>query len=457
MTVATAALAAAVTLATVLSPHLAFAYRSPSLHLALEMAAGIISGLTAYLVYGRFRESGSPADLLLVAALGLFAFTNLFFSALPAAFGAGMAFQTWASIAGRTLGAALFAAAPFVRTRRLPEPRKAAVTLAAALTGTLLVAGTLVAVFVGDLPAGIDPALSPDAAGRAFFEGHALIHVVQLANAALLAAAAIGFTRRSERTGDALMAWFAAGATLSAFARVNYFLFPSLYSEWVYTGDLFRLAFYLVLLVGAAGEIERYWRRAADAAVLEERRRIARDLHDGMAQELAFIAMQAKWLASEGDEVMTRIATAADRALDESRRAIAALTRPLDEPLAVVLADVADEVAGRVGLELALDLTDDATVSPKTREALLRIVRQAVTNSARHGHATLVRIELSSRRGIRLRISDNGTGFDPGQTVRTNGGGFGLTSMRERAHELGGTLEVKSRVGVGTEVEVALP
>jgi len=161
VTVATAALAAAVTLATVLSPHLAFAYRSPSLHLALEMAAGIISGLTAYLVYGRFRESGSLADLLLVAALGLFAFTNLFFSALPAAFGAGMAFPTWASIAGRTLGAALFAAAPFVRTGRLPEPRKAAVTLAAALTGTLLVAGTLVAVFVGVLPAGIDPALSP--------------------------------------------------------------------------------------------------------------------------------------------------------------------------------------------------------------------------------------------------------------------------------------------------------
>jgi signal transduction histidine kinase len=421
------------------------------------MAAGIFSGLAAYLIYGRFRESGSLADLLLVAALAIFALTNLFFSAIPSAFGRGMAFETWAPVATRSLGAVLFAAAPFVPRRCLSEPRKAALTLLAAIAGTLMVIGALAGVFAGALPAGIDPALSPETPGRAFLEGNALIHVLQLSNAVLFAAAAVGFTRRAARTPDELYVWLAVGSVLSAFARLNYFLFPSLYSEWVYTGDFFRLAFYVALLAGAAREVERYWREAARAAVLEERRRMARDLHDGLAQEIAFISMQAKWLGSEGDPVMNQIATAADRALDESRRAIAALTRPLDEPLAVVLADVADEVAGRVGLELELDLTEDVDVSPQTREALLRIVREAVTNAARHGRATLVRIELANGRGIRLRVSDNGTGFDPARTIRTDTSGFGLTSMRERARELGGTLHVRSRPGRGTEVEVALP
>jgi signal transduction histidine kinase len=450
------AIAAALTVATAASPYLSFAYRSPSLHVALEVAAGIFSGLAAYLVYGRFRESGCLGDLLLVAALAVFSFTNVFFSALPAALGAGMAFPTWAPLAGRSLGTVLFAAAPFVRVR-LARPKDAAGALFAALAGMLLVIASIVAFSAGGLPAGIDPALSPDTPNRAFLEGNAVIHVLQLANAVLFAIAAVGFTRRATAQADELLTWLAVGATVSAFARVNYFLFPSLYSEWVYTGDLFRLGFYLLLLVGALREINRYWQRAASAAVLEERRRIARDLHDGLAQELAFISMQSKWLAADGDEALAQIATASDRAFDESRRAIAALTMPLDQPLATVLADVAEDVAGRVGLEVELDLTEEVDVSPATREALVRIVREAVTNAARHGHASVVRIELSNGPGIRLCVSDDGSGFDPERTFLTDSGGFGLTSMRERAHELGGTLNVKSSPGLGTEVEVALP
>jgi signal transduction histidine kinase len=310
----------------------------------------------------------------------------------------------------------------------------------------------------GALPVGIDPGIAPDTPDRSFLEGNFVLHVFQLASATLFALAAVGFARRAARTRDELMTWFAAGATLSAFARVHYFLFPSLYTEWVYTGDFFRVGFYVLLLIGIGREIDRYWRDRARAAVLEERRRMARDLHDGLAQELSFIAMQSKSLAGPDDDPsMTQIAVAADRALDESRRAIAALTRPLDEPLAVVLADVAEEVAGRVGLELDLNLSADVDVSPQTRESLLRIVREAVTNAARHGKATVVRIELSDGGGIRLRISDNGTGFDPEHTQPSEVGGFGLTSMRERAEELGGNLNVRSRPGFGTEIEVALP
>jgi signal transduction histidine kinase len=341
---------------------------------------------------------------------------------------------------------------------RLSDPRRAAAWTLAALATVLAAIGLVIILIEGTLPVGVDPALGPETPDRAFLEGNLVLHVIQLLSATLFGMAAVGFARRAARTGDELMTWFAAGATLSAFARVHYFLFPSLYTDWVYTGDFFRVAFYVVLLIGIGHEIDRYWRDHARAAVLEERRRMARDLHDGLAQELAFIATQSKYLAGpEEDSSMTQIAVAADRALDESRRAIAALTRPLDEPLAVVLADVSEEVAGRVGLELDLNLSVDVDVSPQTREALLRIVREAVTNAARHGKATLVRVELANGRGVRLRVSDNGSGFDPAHVEPSEVGGFGLTSMRERAEELGGNLKVRSRPGTGTEIEVALP
>jgi signal transduction histidine kinase len=415
ITILTAVAAAALTLAAGLTPWIEFAYRSPSLHVALEAAAAIISGLAAYLVYGRFRESRRTGDLLLVAALAVFAFANLFFSAIPGTVGGNSVFETWAPLAARALGTALFAASVIVPEISVRDPRRALLLALGAATVALTAIGTAVALLGGYLPVGIDPALTPDTPERPFLEGHAALHAIQLALAALYAFAAVGFVRKSTRTGDELMTWFAVAAALSAFARVNYFLFPSLYSDWVYTGDLFRLGFYVVLLVGIAREIERYWRGLARVAVLEDRRRIARDLHAGLAQELAVIAMHAKSLADpRGNRVAAEIGAAADRALDESRRAIAALTRPLDEPLAAVLADVGEEVARREGVALDLVVSGELDVSPDTREELVRMVRNAIVDAAQRRGATRVRIELANGRTARLRISHDGDGSDPG-------------------------------------------
>jgi signal transduction histidine kinase len=101
------------------------------------------------------------------------------------------------------------------------------------------------------------------------------------------------------------------------------------------------MLFYGALIAGAAGEVGRYWQASREAAVLDERRRIARDLHDGLAQELAFIVRRAKRLldGKAGPADAVQITNAAERALDESRRVIATLTRPLDEPLDVVLSE----------------------------------------------------------------------------------------------------------------------
>jgi signal transduction histidine kinase len=190
--------------------------------------------------------------------------------------------------------------------------------------------------------------------------------------------------------------------------------------------------------------------------VLEERRRIAHDLHDGVAQELAFIDRNLRALAPlTGDQSdrLARLRRAVERAELESRKALAALSEPSDAPLHVLLARAVTDIAQRFGVEVDLDLESGACVSAARTEALLRIACEAVANAARHSGAQ--RIELSLRRaesGVRLRVRDAGRGFDPAASI----GGFGLVSMRDRARASGGRLRVESTPGQGTMVEVAL-
>jgi signal transduction histidine kinase len=212
-----------------------------------------------------------------------------------------------------------------------------------------------------------------------------------------------------------------------------------------------------VLMAAGVREIAGYWRGLARSAVLEERRRVARDLHDGVAQELAFIVRRSRRLARDEPSDAAVIAAAAERALDDSRRAIAALTRPVDEPLDVALAEAAEDVSARTGTEVVLALARDVDVHPSVREALVRIASEALANAARHAQARLVRLELAAGRPIRLRVVDDGCGFDPAGVRASRHGGFGLTSMRERAAGIGAELSISSRPGHGTEVEVTLP
>jgi signal transduction histidine kinase len=436
-------------------PFVSFAYRSPPTHVALETSAALIATLAAYLVFGRYRQSGRLNDLALIAAFSLIAANNLLFLTIPAVSGGGPKFSTWAPLAGGLLGAITIAVAAFAPARRLQRPDRAAALALGLCAGSLAIIGLIVLAIGERLPMGVDPDLAPPNAVQPQLVGHWAVLAAQLAGAVLFAAATIGFARRAERTRDGLMIWLGAAAALAAAARVNYFLFPSLYSEWVYTGDFFRLGFYLLLLAGAGLEIRAYWRRLAEAARHEERRRVARDLHDGVIQELALIEVQARQLAREGaDPVAADLATAAERALDESRRAVAALTRSADEPLETALAKAAEEVATRAGARVRLELGEVRGVSPQVYEALLRILREAVRNAVRHGGAGMIEVELQNGRGLRMRVTDDGSGFDP---ALERPGGFGLVSMRERAQSLGGDLDVSSRPGEGCEIKVVIP
>lgn len=453
----TAVGAAIATLMISVLPFVDFAYRSKPLHVAIETTATIVGLLAASLLLGRFRRSGSLKDLLLAGALLLLAATNLCFSMLPALSGAPGHFETWSPVGGRLLGAVAMAGAAFAPDRCLRRPERHIARTLVACAVTLAVIAVVVIALGDRLPVGIDPDLSPEDSGRPRVVGHPALLGVQLAAMLLFAAAAVGFSRRALRTGDELIGWIAAGTTLAAFARLNYFLFPSLYSQWVYTGDFMRLGFYLMLLAGAIREIGAYQSELASSVTLMERHRVARELHDGLAQDLAFISTQTRRLATRGRpagaETLERLSVAADRALDESRDAIAALTRPVDESLDVSLARAAEEVAGRCGAGVVLQTASDLHVPAETRDSLVRIVREAIANATRHGGATTVRVSLSVAAGVTLRIADDGSGF--GENGRA--GGFGLASMRERAELLGGELSIESSPDAGTVVEVRLP
>ena len=455
LTVTWAALAAAATLGVAFLPFLRFAYRAPSLHVALETANALVALLLAYLIYGRFRQSGRLQELLLVGALGFVAVANLPLTAIPEAVAADENLSEWAPLGVRLVGTVSLAVAAMV-PRVVVRDRQGATRTVLLV---LLVVGVLglIGLRLGEnLPPALDPDTDLRSAYRPAIVGHPVVLGVQVLSGVLYALAAVAFTRQAARRDDELLRWLGAACALGAFARVNYFLFPSLYSDYVYTGDVLRAGFYVLLLIGAAREIGSFWAARTQAAVLEDRRRMARDLHDGLTQELTYIWSQTRLLQSRPADrrLAEQIGGAAGRALDEARYAIAALTRPADEPFATMLEQLVEEMASRYDADGVADVEPSIEVTPERREAILRITGEAFRNAVRHGGANRVTVGLASS-PLELVVRDDGRGFDPADAA--GGGGFGLTSMRERAEGAGGELVVESAPGKGAVVRVRWP
>jgi signal transduction histidine kinase len=447
-----------VTAAVVLVPFLGFAYRAPALRAVLETLNAVIALLVAFLIYGRFRQNRRLQDLLLALALCAVAVANLVLTALPSAvaLARGEAFSHWEGLAIRLLGTVVLVTAALVAPR-VTVRRRTATVVAAAVAGAVVVLGVSGLLVGPALPPAVDPAVGLADSTVPRLVAHPVVLTVQAVGAVLYAVAAVAFTRQSARTADGMLRWVGAACVLAAAARVHYLLFPSLYSDYVHTGDVLRLGFYLLLLVGAAAEIRSYWDLRMQAAVLEDRRRMARELHDGLTQELTYISAQSWRLAGRpGDlAVAERIQAAAARALDEARRAIAALLRPVDQPFPQALQHVVDDLADRYDVKVVTHLDPGTHLDPVQGEALLRIVGEAVGNAVRHGQAERVEIRLQAS-PVCLSLTDNGTGFDPDRPADHRPGGFGLTSMRERAALLGGELSLTSVRGEGTTVRVTL-
>ena len=216
-----------------------------------------------------------------------------------------------------------------------------------------------------------------------------------------------------------------------------------------------RLAAYGLLLAGAYLQHAKLQRDAASAAIASERERIARDLHDGLAQDLACIAAQGQRLDCElGPEHPLMVATR--NALAASRGVITDLTASTAPTTEAALRMIADELEHRYGIQVLVRAETDTALSPgdelepTRREHLIRIAREAIVNAATHGLARHVDVVLRRRPGtLLLRVSDDGRGISDAQRS-----GFGLRSMRARAASLGGQLTAHPRAGGGTDLEL---
>ncbi|MFC0533770.1 sensor histidine kinase [Phytohabitans kaempferiae] len=212
-----------------------------------------------------------------------------------------------------------------------------------------------------------------------------------------------------------------------------------------------------------AGLHSRLLAQAREAGVRDERQRMAREIHDTLAQGLTGIItqLQAAEQRHEAPEQWRRplesVKRLARESLSEARRSVDAL-RP--EPLETGrLSDALAEVAGRWSRlhGPAVQVTTTGTARPMSREtefALLRTAQEALANVAKHAHATRVGVTLSYlEHEVALDVRDDGRGFDPAGV----GGGFGLTIMRQRVEGLSGTLQIESEPGAGTGISACVP
>jgi signal transduction histidine kinase len=454
-----AAALAAIALAVVLQA-LSITVHSASGHAVIDTATGLIGGLTSFAFAERTRSTAQLRDLLIALALGILSATDLILAAGPALANANPdnSWQ-WAMLAGRLVAGGILIAAAFcpaidLSASRRP-PRTIVLATAAALTG-LAVA---IAVWHAQLPSLLgDTSMSAEFNSYGALRGHPLLSYLQLCGALFAACAVVGLARHSARTGDQLERAIAAGVAVLAIARLNYFILASSDGSRLYAGDILKLGAYLLILYGCLLELHAIQRRLVKRVAIAERRRMARDMHDGLAQELAFIATHSQRLNHTGEDAATvaHLQAAAERALHDSRTTIAALLAPEEAPLDRLIVRTVETFRSRFEVTIDLDLDRDVIVDAEQRNALLRILHEALINAIRHGSARQILVCLANDDGgLFLKVSDDGCGFDV-QTVARASTGLGLTSMRERAQLLGGSLSIASRPGAGTVVKVGL-
>src|SRR5215471_13296874 len=204
------------------------------------------------------------------------------------------------------------------------------------------------------------------------------------------------------------------------------------------------------------------------AAVLAERNRIAREIHDSLAQGLAGISLQlelvAKMLASSADKASNHLNQArmlARQSLADARQSLWDLRSggPESSDLPASLSVSARHLTAETGVQTRLQVHGTFRELDHDIESnLLRIGQEAITNAVKHARAQRIDISLEFARDIvRLSVRDNGSGFDPQQRLSTPDGHFGLLGMRERAEQIGGTLTVSSSPDSGTEISAEVP
>lgn len=202
-----------------------------------------------------------------------------------------------------------------------------------------------------------------------------------------------------------------------------------------------------------------------EAAVILERQRIAREMHDGVAQALFYLGVKLR-------EVESLMSADADLRAREELRAVGEEVQDTHRQVRTVIANLKDqagledfgsavrrivaELSDRIDVRVRCELDERAAVPSPSRQHLLAIIHEALTNAHRHGHAQRAEVRLKTTgEGMYIEVSDDGAGFDLGETPSQ--GHYGLAIMEERAQMVKGELRLSSAPGFGTQVTVHLP
>lgn len=223
-------------------------------------------------------------------------------------------------------------------------------------------------------------------------------------------------------------------------------------------------------IIGVAIENAALHQKVQNLAVLEERERIAREMHDGLAQVLGYVntkTQAVKRLLSvaqlaQAEAELAQLEDAAREVYADVREAILGLrtTTSSSKGLVPTVKEYLEWFSSQnsIPVEAAIERQLDITLEATTEIQLIRIIQEALSNVRKHAKAQRASVQLSTSNGhVSLTIQDDGQGFDPERIARGMWPRFGLQTMRERAESVGGTFEVTSTPGKGTTVRVMVP
>jgi signal transduction histidine kinase len=432
------ALLASATLLFAVSESLQSSYELPETRLVLDTAIAVVAAIVSVLASVRFLVDGRTLDLLVAAGFWSIALGTIAFGIVPVLGGEPLPpSAAWALVGARLLGAALIAVAPYTDSR-LTARRPA-----------LLTVGIGVAALVASAGMGLS---TPRWSAGEVVEGSSIVLAAWLL-AALWLIALVGFAVRYRRYGRDLDSWLCLSVTLAFFADLHLVLTPVVSSELVLQGDFLRLIAYGILLVGV-------WRAIADAefgrAVSDERARVAREIHDGLAQYLFAISTQVKMLETDAplEQVLPRLKRASTAAQQEARFAVLALSSAGGSSrFDSALRRYVEVLTADGELDVEVDVDRAVRLAPDEQIEVFRIVQEGLGNARRHAGAKHVEVEISQRNGRRVvLVRDDGVGFDEDAAAT----GQGLENMRLRADAIQGELNLDTSPGRGTAIEVVL-
>lgn len=419
-----------------------FSFEAATLRATIETALTLFGGVSTWFLWVRSARTRQVSDFLMFVAVLTLTVWHLVVFAGPAMLGASD-YQVAVSPIAHLEVAVIFAAAALARRRRVATRREAAVLFATPVVGAAAVAAGALLLY-GDMAwFGAEHRGLPTATIALTVPG-----------VFLMVAAAVGLVRPVLRQRNLVMGLPGAAAILLAAAWSYSLLEPGLTNSSVSGRDCLCAGAFGLILLFAFGSRRQLLRAQADEVTAVERRRLIRDLHDGMAQDLAFIATYAERLVQDfGPE--HPLTVAARRALAASRGFIVDLSAYDAPNAAAALGAVADELSSRHGVCVTVE-SHGEDVTPRTREALVRIAREAIVNAVQHGQAQHIAVSLENRDdGLTLQISDDGRGLRKEVSVDPHRG-LGLQAMRERAEAIGGDLIVDERSDGGTAVRTVV-